>query len=79
LVIPLFAVMAVFSALFLSKPASGILLLKIQIFYKPFAIALIIYFTIMQEIHILWAIIIIAGLLIYIIGNIWALYEVDNN
>ncbi len=74
LVVPLFIVMAVFSALSLKNPDSGILLLKMQIFYKPFTIALIIYFTLIQKIHIIWAIIIIAGLLIYIIGNIWAIY-----
>ncbi len=79
LVVPLFIVMAVFSALSLSNPASGILLLKIQIFYKPFAITFIIYFTIVQKIHILWAIIIITGLLLYIIGNIWAIYEKNQN
>jgi len=79
LVVPLFIVMAVFSALSLANPTSGILLLKIQIFYKPFAIAFIIYFAIVQKIHILWAIIIIAGLLLYIIGNIWAIYGKNKN
>lgn len=75
LIVPLFIVMAIFSALSLKNPASGILLLKIQIFYKPFAILFLVYFTLTNKIHIMWSVIIIIGLLIYIIGNIWAVYE----
>ena len=74
LITPLYIVIAIFSALFLKNPASGIVLLKIQIFYKPFAILFLIYFTLMDKIHLAWTIIIITGLLLYIIGNIWAVY-----
>lgn len=73
LVIPLFFVMAFFCIIFLSKPEQGILLLKIQVFYKPIAAILIGYYTLMKKIHPFWAIIIIIGLLGYIIGNTWAI------
>lgn len=73
LVVPLFLVMAVFSALSLKKPESGTLLLKMQIAYKPVAILFLVGFTTGGLIHPLWAAIIIAGLLVYIAGNIWAL------
>lgn len=74
LIVPLFAVLAVFCALSLSNPDSGIILLKVQIFYKPFSILFFIYLTAIQKIHIVWALVIILGLLIYIAGNIWAVY-----
>ncbi|MBN2436922.1 MAG: hypothetical protein JXK07_16805 [Spirochaetes bacterium] len=73
LVVPLFLFMAFFSALSLSKPESGILLLKMQVAYKPVAILFLVYFTINGLVNPIWCLIIILGLLIYIIGNIWAL------
>ncbi|MBN1695868.1 MAG: hypothetical protein JW881_00020 [Spirochaetales bacterium] len=73
LVVPLFIVMAAFSVRFLSRPREGILLLKIQVFYKPLAVGLVIYFTLQGMIHPLWSLIVTAGLLVYIIGNIWAI------
>ncbi|MFW6362294.1 MAG: hypothetical protein ACOC0D_00485 [Spirochaeta sp.] len=73
LVVPLFVIMAITSAWSLSHPLDGILLLRMQIYYKPFAIALLLYFTATGSIHILWAALLTAGLLLYIIGNIWAL------
>ncbi len=73
MVVPLFLVMAVFSGAALTNPESGTLLLKMQIAYKPFAIILLAIFTAKGFIHPLWGAIIIVGLLVYIIGNIWAL------
>lgn len=79
LVVPLFIVMAVFSAFALSKPNQSVLLLKMQIFYKPFAILLIIYLTIIKQINIIWSAIIISGLIIYIVGNVMAVYVAKEN
>jgi hypothetical protein len=79
LVVPLFFVMAFFCIKFISKPEEGILLLKMQVFYKPIAILLILYYMLTNKIHLLWGIIIITGLLLYIIGNIWAVPWKDKN
>ncbi|MBN2509338.1 MAG: hypothetical protein JXB03_03640 [Spirochaetales bacterium] len=73
MVVPLFAVMAVFAGMALSRPESAELLLKMQIAYKPFAIVFLLIFTVNGYIHPLWSAVIIAGLLLYIVGNIWAL------
>jgi hypothetical protein len=72
LLIPLFFVIAIFSIRFLSKPGEGIILLKMQIFYKPVTILLILYYTLTNKIHLFWGILITAGLVVYIVGNFWA-------
>ena len=79
LVIPLFFIISFYCVKFLSKPEEGILLLKMQVFYKPIATLFIIYYTLTNTIHLLWGILIIAGLLLYIIGNIWAIPWKDKN
>jgi hypothetical protein len=72
-VIPLFVIMSLFCIQFLKKPEEGILLLKIQVCYKPVAIVFILYFLCHQKIHPFWGILIITGLLLYIVGNMWAI------
>jgi hypothetical protein len=73
LVVPLFFVIAFFCIRFLSHPAEGILLLRMQVFYKPLAILFLLYFMVTNKIHLFWGILIIAGLLVYIVGNAWAI------
>ena len=41
LIVPLFFIIAIYCIRFLSKPKEGILLLKIQVFYKPLSIKII--------------------------------------
>jgi|GEM_PF-6449641 len=79
LIVPFYIIIVIFSVIFMLNPKSGVFLLKMQIYYKPFTIAFIIYFVLTNKIHILWAIIIIIGLLGYIFGNIWAVYLIKNN
>ena len=79
LIVPLFFIMAIYCIKFLSKPEEGILLLKIQAFYKPLAIVFIFYYMLTNKIHLFWGILIIAGLLLYIIGNIWSIPWKDKN
>ena len=73
MVVPLFLVMAAFSVRALTYPERGTLLLQMQIAYKPFAIVLLLIFSAKGLIHPLWCTIIVIGLLIYIVGNLWAL------
>jgi hypothetical protein len=73
LTVPLFIVIAVFCALSLKEPEKGTLILKMQVAYKPFAILLVLYFAVRNAIGLPWAIIAIAGLLVYLAGNIAAL------
>jgi hypothetical protein len=73
LIVPLFAVIAVFSGLSLKNPEKGKIILWMQVFYKPVAIALIAYFAARNLINPAWAVVTIAGLVIYIAGNLTAL------
>jgi hypothetical protein len=73
LVAPLFIVIAVFCGLSLKNPEKGKTILWMQVFYKPPAIALIAYFTAAGKINPVWALIVIAGLVVYIAGNLTAL------
>lgn len=73
LAVPLFLIISVFSIRFLRNVREGIILLKMQIVYKPVAVGLIVFYMISGKIHLAWGLIIIAGLLFYIIGNILAL------
>jgi hypothetical protein len=73
LIVPLFAVIAVFSGLSLKDPEKGKIILWMQVFYKPVAIALIAYFAARNQVNPAWAAVTIAGLVIYIAGNLTAL------
>lgn len=75
LVIPLFVVLAAFCADALEHPERGILILRIQLLYKPFAIGFILFFTISGDIHLFWGILICIGLAGYIAGNALALKQ----
>jgi hypothetical protein len=73
LIVPLFAIIAVFSGLSLKDPEKGKIILWMQVFYKPAAIALIAYFVSRNLINPVWAAVTIAGLVVYIAGNLTAL------
>ena len=73
--IPLLLVLAGNSVRALGSPDLGYQQMQIQIVYKPFAIILFVVFTAFGELSIWYTLLIIAGLLIYIGGNLRALRE----
>jgi hypothetical protein len=72
LCVPHFIVIAVFCARSLAEPEKGKTILLIQVWYKPFSIALVAYFTATGAVNPFWGWITIAGLVVYIAGNITA-------
>ncbi len=77
-VVPIFVVLANMTARAAkNNPEEGRVILRMQIAYKPFTILLILFFAFQGRIHPFWAVLVIAALVIYLVGNTIALRRLD--
>ena len=73
LLIPLFITLGGYTFVYRNRPAELKPVFIIQIIYKPIAILLLLLFTLQGLVHPIWAVLISAALVIYIIGHSIAL------